>query len=264
MSNTEQMVSVPREWVENYAGLLEERCAYEASERVQAHLAQPAAQHHGEPVAWQDPDNDSRMCTAEHKAYALSKGGAPAAALASLTRPLYTHADPAEVERLRNEARSMGDQINKLSRLLTAATKPPFQCCYCRWGVAVKDGCKCEVCGRASSDPIYQPLGPVAELESLRAQLAELRSALEGMLEYFPEGHSDGECFSVEKAKAVLSAITEPSAPVNQCDGCQAGIPLVSGAHRMGTTAGYSDTMSCQASKYEPGAEPWSASHDAV
>ena len=47
-SNTEQMVSVPREWVENYAGLLEERCAYEASERVQALLAQPAAQHQGE------------------------------------------------------------------------------------------------------------------------------------------------------------------------------------------------------------------------
>ncbi|WP_100633200.1 hypothetical protein [Pseudomonas qingdaonensis] len=44
-SNTEQMVSVPREWAENYAGLLEERCAYEASERVQALLAQPAAQH---------------------------------------------------------------------------------------------------------------------------------------------------------------------------------------------------------------------------
>ncbi|WP_426427347.1 hypothetical protein [Pseudomonas palmensis] len=47
-SNTEQMVSVPREWVENYAGLLEERCACEASERVQAFLAQPAAQHQGE------------------------------------------------------------------------------------------------------------------------------------------------------------------------------------------------------------------------
>lgn len=31
-----------------------------------------------------------------------------------------------------------------------------------------------------------------------------LTSALEGMLEYFPEGHSDGECFSVDKAKAAL------------------------------------------------------------
>lgn len=47
MSNTEQMVSVPREWVENYAGLLEERCAYEASGRVQALLAQSSAQPQG-------------------------------------------------------------------------------------------------------------------------------------------------------------------------------------------------------------------------
>lgn len=46
-SNTEQMVRVPREWVENYADLLEERCAYEASERVQALLAQSPAQPQG-------------------------------------------------------------------------------------------------------------------------------------------------------------------------------------------------------------------------
>lgn len=43
-SNTEQMVSVPREWVENYAGLLEEHCAYDASKRVQALLDQSPAQ----------------------------------------------------------------------------------------------------------------------------------------------------------------------------------------------------------------------------
>lgn len=69
----------------------------------------------GEPVAWQDPDNDSRMCTAEHKAYALSKGGAPAAALATLTRPLYTRADPGEVERLRialGNTQALLDQAN--------------------------------------------------------------------------------------------------------------------------------------------------------
>lgn len=46
-SNTEQMVSVPREWVESYAGLLEERCAYEASERAQALLAQSPVQPQG-------------------------------------------------------------------------------------------------------------------------------------------------------------------------------------------------------------------------
>ena len=37
----------------------------------------------------------------------------------------------------------------------------------------------------------------------------------------------------------------------NQCDGCQAGIPVVKGAHRMGKPGGYPDLMSCQASKYK-------------
>ena len=37
----------------------------------------------------------------------------------------------------------------------------------------------------------------------------------------------------------------------NQCDGCQAGIPLVDGAHRMGRPGGYPDMMSCQKERYE-------------
>ena len=31
-----------------------------------------------------------------------------------------------------------------------------------------------------------------------------LTEALEGMIEYFPEGHSDGECFSVQRANFAL------------------------------------------------------------
>lgn len=95
-SNTEQMVSVPREWVENYAGMLEERCAYEAPERVQAILAQPAnqpanvtgdyvlrwmddhaaTQHQGDPMA-AIPDGYClmpRRLTAENGAKALLLG----------------------------------------------------------------------------------------------------------------------------------------------------------------------------------------------
>lgn len=49
----------------------------------------------------------------------------------------------------------------------------------------------------------------IAELNSeavqLKARNADLESALAGMVEYFPEGHSDGECFSVERARAALS-----------------------------------------------------------
>lgn len=36
----------------------------------------------------------------------------------------------------------------------------------------------------------------------------------------------------------------------NQCDGCQAGIPLINGAHHMGKPGGYSDKMSCAAHLY--------------
>ena len=46
-----------------------------------------------------------------------------------------------------------------------------------------------------------------------------LVEALEGMLEYFPEGHSDGECFSVERAKQALAAHRNP-ATVKRCPTC--------------------------------------------
>ena len=35
-------------------------------------------------------------------------------------------------------------------------------------------------------------------------RIVVLTEALEGMIEYFPEGHSDGECFSVERANLSL------------------------------------------------------------
>lgn len=43
------------------------------------------------------------------------------------------------------------------------------------------------------------------ELKASEARNAKLRSALEGMVEYFHEGHSDGECFSVEAANSALA-----------------------------------------------------------
>lgn len=36
----------------------------------------------------------------------------------------------------------------------------------------------------------------------------------------------------------------------NQCDGCQAGVPLEDGKHRMGRPGGYPDLMSCTAHLY--------------
>lgn len=43
------------------------------------------------------------------------------------------------------------------------------------------------------------------------ARTADLEQALEGMVEYFPEGHSDGECFSVAAAKAALAQSAPPT-----------------------------------------------------
>ena len=47
------------------------------------------------------------------------------------------------------------------------------------------------------------------KLTAAEQRIAELKSALEGMLEYFPEGHSDGECFSVEAARSALNQKSE-------------------------------------------------------
>lgn len=45
--------------------------------------------------------------------------------------------------------------------------------------------------------------------------------------------------------------------PINQCDGCNAGIPVnARGAHRMGKPGGYPDFMSCTAHLYGAKAEP--------
>lgn len=58
----------------------------------------------------------------------------------------------------------------------------------------------------------------------LQAELTKAREALEGMVEYFPEGHSDGECFSVERAKAVLAHQSAPAAKggefMGNCEAC--------------------------------------------
>lgn len=57
---------------------------------------------------------------------------------------------------------------------------------------------------------------------------------------------------AVEAAKAVITAPATAEQPArNQCDGCQAGIPLVNGSHRMGKPGGYSDKMSCTAHLYD-------------
>lgn len=43
------------------------------------------------------------------------------------------------------------------------------------------------------------------EIAQIKFHAVELLDALEGMVEYFPEGHSDGECFSIDAARAVIA-----------------------------------------------------------
>lgn len=51
-------------------------------------------------------------------------------------------------------------------------------------------------------------------------------------------------------AGEVIELLDPPAEQRNQCDGCQAGIPLEDGAHRMGRLGGYPDLMSCQKERY--------------
>ncbi|AIG00883.1 MULTISPECIES: hypothetical protein [Pseudomonas] len=48
------------------------------------------------------------------------------------------------------------------------------------------------------------------------------------------------------------AALKPAEGQLNQCDGCQAGIPVVNGAHRMGKPGGYPDLIGCTAKLYKP------------
>lgn len=94
-----------------------------------------------------------------------------------------------------------------------------------------------------------------AKIDALRAQLAEAVSVLtiinRKATEYACTSTPTGRECRFGDEIAAISASAEP----NQCDGCQAGIPAINGAHRMGKPGGYADTMSCQAGRYAS-AEP--------
>ncbi|MEX5364384.1 hypothetical protein WCE03_21440 [Pseudomonas guariconensis] len=105
-SNTE-MVSVPREWAQHYADLLEERCGYEKAEQVTAFLAKPAEQHQGEPIGYVCPRALDAAINGRIGAEQISILKAPNL---YINKPLYTHADPGEVERLRAALKFYADR----------------------------------------------------------------------------------------------------------------------------------------------------------
>ena len=96
-----------------------------------------------------------------------------------------------------------------------------------------------------------------AERDALQQRLTaadERADVLEGLLREVQksarkQGWSSGYPTLFASVDAALKPAEEPR---NQCDGCQAGIPVVNGAHRMGKPDGYPDTMSCTANLYKP------------
>lgn len=143
------------------------------------------------------------------------------------THRLYTHVDPSEVERLRAEL--------KTERL--------------RADAAVGDANEAER-KLDEAQALLRDTKTIRGLGSLPARVAfakELGVAKLGGVEDWIQEVQD-------RIDAFLFATDQP-AERNQCDGCQAGIPLVDGVHRMGKPGGYPDAMSCQASKYANPAE---------
>lgn len=62
----------------------------------------------------------------------------------------------------------------------------------------------------------------------------------------------DHNIFGTDLDSRIDAALNPAEGQLNQCDGCQAGIPVVNGAHRMGKPGAYPDTMSCTAKLYKP------------
>lgn len=98
------------------------------------------------------------------------------------------------------------------------------------------------------------------ERENLRTQLAERDALLDRVVDHAKFWHDHPYAEVVEGIARDYKALSA-SAERNQCDACQAGIPLVNGTHRMGKPGQYADTMSCQAGRYAS-AEPSAPTHD--
>lgn len=75
-----------------------------------------------------------------------------------------------------------------------------------------------------------------AERDALRAENAKLREVVRKHYRAVRPGDL-GEwdrIYNTAVTDTLAALATEPAAPMNQCDGCQAGIPLENGKHRMG------------------------------
>ncbi len=181
-SNTE-MVSVPRELAERIAQACMFTMFKEDYRAISEILAQPAEQPQGEPVAWQ-----YRVSAGPATGWSLwneGKGEQFKAHYTVETRPLFTHADPAEVERLRANAKELTVDL---------------------------------------AEALKQQCADMRTIDALRAQLAELVSAVRS-INYGPAHAvqvpgDDEPCYAQRKEwidwllGLCVAASAEPSEPV--------------------------------------------------
>jgi len=169
-SNTE-MVSVPRALVEATIGTAVDFDRDGSVAALQEWLNKPAQQHQDEPVGYVRPSNLRNLRLVAYCA-AIEITGVPQR---EGDVPLYTHADPAEVERLRAELENATDMGGKAIN---------------RAGVLARDN------------------------DTLRAQLAEAQALLRDWLDADPGKSSPAINDLRRKTDYLLSASAEPSAPV--------------------------------------------------
>lgn len=97
-----------------------------------------------------------------------------------------------------------------------------------------------------------------AERDAMQQRLTtadEREGALEGLVGEVLDaiGREPLDLDAVLRLRARMRAALKPAeGQLNQCDGCQASVPLINGTHRMGREGGYPDFMGCSAKLYKP------------
>ncbi len=101
----------------------------------------------------------------------------------------------------------------------------------------------------------FRKNGEISALQQRLTAADERADVLEGLVGEVLDaiGREPLDLDAVLRLRARMRAALKPAeAPRNQCDGCQAGIPLINGTHRMGREGGYPDFMGCSAKLYKP------------
>jgi hypothetical protein len=119
-----------------------------------------------------------------------------------------------------------------------------------------------KLCGSMTAEQVadlkLQLNNSLAREQALQQRLTaadERADVLEGLVGEVLDavGREPLDLDAVLRLRARMRAALKPAeAPRNQCDGCQAGIPLIKGTHRMGREGGYPDFMGCSAKLYKP------------